>query len=102
MCTIAANGTGTATMVPSHAHESWDVTNTAVSTSTATNIPLAQVYVGAAIPGTAKMSTYTGNQDDSDTEFTVPSGSYITATWTNADPGATAYINVTGNRITRR
>jgi hypothetical protein len=99
--TIAANGTGTLTMVPGNAHESWHITNSSVTTSTAVKIPVAGIWVGA-ISGPPKTGTQTGNSDDSDTVMDVQRGGFLSVQWTGADVGAMASVNVSGTRTIRR
>lgn len=102
--TLDANGNGSVVLRPSNAHESWTIRSTVVRTTTAVKNPVFQDFVGASgiVGGQAVDTTYTGNNDSSDTIIEINEGSFLTAVWTGGDVGAIASVAVRGTRTQRR
>lgn len=102
---LNASGGGSVTLRPSNAHERWVITSTVVRTTPNTGAQSAcTTFVGAGgvVGGTAVDTTYTGNNDSSDTRIEINTGSVFTAVWTGGNPVALASVTVTGERIQRR
>ena len=95
-------GNGAIILRPSNAHQRWLVKNCVVQTnapSTSIVIPNCYVYVGGATTNNAVDSTYTGNQDASDSTYDVPYGSYLTVQWLGGNPGDIASVSISGDLI---
>lgn len=93
-------GNGAVIMRPPNAHQRWLVKSCVVQTNdlpTATIIPKCYVYVGAPSTNNAVDSTYTGNQDTSDSVYDVPYGAFLTVQWTGGVPGSLASVSITGD-----
>jgi hypothetical protein len=94
---LNAGGTGTAQLVPSRL-ETWTVTRIAVSASSNTLEPVAQVYVASVSPGNLLAGTYTGSLDSSDENQVLSPQEPLLCVWTGGDVGATATLSVFGTR----
>lgn len=101
---LDASGNGTVVLRPGNAHESWTITSTVVRTVTAVKNPVCQTFVGSSgvVGGQAVDTTYTGNNDSSDTKIEVNEGSFLTVVWTGGDVGTQASVSVRGTRTQRR
>lgn len=95
---LDASGNGTATLTPNRL-ETWHVTRIAVSTTTNTLEPIAQVYVGSQAPGNLLSGTYTGSLDSSDENQQLNPAQPLVCVWTGGDVGAKATLSVFGQRI---
>lgn len=102
--TLDASGNGSVVLRPSNAHESWTITSTVVRTRTAVLNPVCQTFVGSSgvMGGQAVDTTYTGNNDSSDTIIEVNEGSFLTVVWTGGDVGTLASVACRGNKTQRR
>lgn len=93
---VLTGGDGSCSIGPTSQGETWPpgyVVGVYCSTNNAEAI--CQVFVGGQFIG----STTWGSTGDSTSDTTnVAVGQTITAQWTGGDPGATAYLNVTGTR----
>lgn len=95
---LSAAGSGTVTLTPNRL-ETWVVTRMAVSVTSNTSEPVAQVYLYAAAPGNLLDGTYTGSLDSSDTNQQVMPGVPLICVWTGGDAGATATFSVFGQKV---
>ena len=103
--TLDASGNGSVVLRPGNAHESWTITSTVVrQLTTVVKIPVCQTFVGSSgvLGGQAVDTTYTGNNDSSDTLIEVNEGSFLTVVWTGGDVGSQASVSVRGTRRQRR
>jgi hypothetical protein len=97
--TLDAAGNGTVRLRPRSTRETWVVDGAAVTVSSNTLEPVCNVYNSSLA---FKLGgTFTGSQDQIGLNLTVRGG-FIMAVWTGGDPGATATINITGQRIMTR
>ena len=92
---LNAAGAGTVSIAPTGL-ETWLVTRVAVSVSSNTLEPVAQVYVGSVGPGNLLAGTYTGSLDSSDENQVVKQAQPLLCAWTGGDAGATATFSVFG------
>jgi len=97
---LDANGNGTAEVGPLSFGEQWSNLTAAVRASTNTDEAICSTYAGAAAtPGYFAGATTWGSTGDSTTNLpTVQVGGNVFAVWTGGDPGATAYLTVTGTK----
>jgi hypothetical protein len=98
---LDGTGSGTASVGPSASGETWAVSSVGVHASTNTAEATARVYAGAdASPRYFCDGTTWGSTGDStgNVAGTIAVGSQVWAVWTGGDPGATAYLTVTGTR----
>jgi len=95
---LNGSGNGAVALGPTFTGETWHVTNTAVSTSSAAAHPKAQVFLGVPIPGNLRDATYAGDNDSSDTVYDLRAGQILTVVWTGGDPGATATAVLSGQK----
>jgi hypothetical protein len=99
---LDASGNGAIILRPSNAHQRWLVKNTVVQTNapaTSTVVPTCYVYVGGPTTNNAVDSTYTGNQDASDSVYDVPFGSFLTVQWLGGNAGDRASVSISGDSI---
>jgi hypothetical protein len=90
---LNSSGNGTVNMGPTRLGQTWRPTIVAVSTSTATKVPIADVKQGNTDLG----STFSGSNDSNAlTGITVYPGQHLTITWTGGDVGAVATASVSG------
>lgn len=93
-------GGGTATVGPEAPGETWDAGYT-VGVRCATNAAeaIASAWCGGGPPRGFIGSTTWGSTGDANSDTPqVSVGQSVTVTWTGGDPGATAYLTVTGTR----
>ena len=100
--TLDASGNGTVALGPSGFGELW--TEIVVSVHTSTNIAEAtcRVYTGpSADPQYFSDGTTNGSTGDATSSIppAVTTGQNITAVWSGGDPGATAYLTLSGVRF---
>lgn len=94
---LDSDGNGTCPgLGPASASETWAVTLISVRCSSAKSEAIASAYLGDALLGTTTWGS-TGDSDTGITQAVMP-GQQVSATWTGGDPGATAYMTVTGTR----
>jgi hypothetical protein len=98
--TLSAAGAGTVRIGPNRPATRWRVTNLAVLTSTAVNVPQALVYRGSASPVNLIAGTSTGSQDSTDLDVLLFTGQVLTVVWSGGDVGATATASVYGQLLT--
>lgn len=94
------SGTGTAQVGPANATEQWlPGFRIAVHCATAQAEATCRVYCGGSSPAFFTGATTWGSTGDStsDTPGLQP-GQVVTAVWTGGDPGAEAYLTITGTR----
>ncbi len=98
--TLDVKGNGTAYTGPQSFGEQWSGLVAAVRASTNTDEAICSVYAGAAAtPGYFCGATTWGSTGDSNSNLpTVQVGGNVWAVWTGGDPGATAYLTVTGTK----
>ena len=90
---LNASGNGTIQCGPNRLGQTWKPTTVAVSTSTATKVPIAEVLQGTTSLG----ATFSGSTDTNTlTDVTVYPGQKLTITWTGGDVGAVATASVSG------
>lgn len=99
--TLDGSGSGTASAGPTGSGEAWSAITASVHCSTAAAEATCRVYAGA--DASARYfcdGTYAGSSGDSTTNLppAVPPGQRVWAVWTGGDPGATAYLTLTGTR----
>lgn len=97
---LDANGNGTANVGPESFLESWTGVTASVRCSTNVNEAICLVYGGAAAsPGHFSDGTTFGSTGDSSQNVPdIQQGGNVFAVWTNGDPGAQAYLTVTGTK----
>lgn len=95
---LNASGTGTVTIGPTYYGEQWHVTNLVVTVSSATLRPMAKVYLGPAVASNQQDSTFSGDNDSSDTVYDLFASQVLTIVWTGGDVGATATATVAGQK----
>jgi hypothetical protein len=97
---LDANGNGTANVGPLSSGEAWSNLTAAVRASSNVAEAICSVYGGAAAtPGYFAGATTWGSTGDSTTNLPVVKvGGNVWAVWTGGDPGATAYLTVTGTK----
>ena len=97
---LNSEGNGTAYVGPQSYREQWTGLTASVRASTNVNEATCSVYAGAAAtPGYFSGATTWGSTGDSTTNLaTVQLGGNVFAVWTGGDPGATAYLTVTGTK----
>lgn len=96
--TLDINGSGTVQIQPPY-NETWNVSNAAVSTSTAVKLPNCAIYIGAApMQQTLVDSTFTGNQNATGrtAQYPIQPGESIFAVWSGGDANATATLSLIG------
>jgi hypothetical protein len=93
--TLDASGNGSVILMPSNAHQTWHVQNVVVQTSPSdpTNVPECRISVGGSLMDT----TYSGNNDSSDSAYDVLPGTAMIVNWSKGDPGIMASVSVTGS-----
>jgi hypothetical protein len=99
--TLDANGNGTASIGPTGSGESWE--NVTASVRCATNVKEATCQISIGSDATSRYfidATTWGSTGAStaSTPPTIPVNQTVSATWSNGDAGATAYLTVTGTR----
>ena len=100
--TLNGSGNGTAKVGPVNAREVWSPAIASVRTNQAavTNEASCKIYIGPDtsppnfVDGT--LSGSTGDSTDSVAGQQVRCGQYVFAVWAGGDPGAQAFLNVTG------
>jgi hypothetical protein len=96
------NGNGTASQGPSRSGESWQVANTQIQCTGAlpTNGEVSTWFSyfgpGPTIPSLD--SSYSPQQDQSDTAVNLGPGQRVTYVWTNGPPLGVATVTVTGTK----
>lgn len=94
-------GAGTASIGPTGAGETWQVSSVGVHCSSNQNEATCQVFAGSGASDKyfADATTW-GSTGDSTDSVSAPLavGSEIFAVWSGGDPGATAFVTVTGTR----
>ena len=99
--TLDGSGNGTARAGPSNLREVWTPEQASVKVSSNTAEAQCKVYEGEQADDSNYVGgTLSGSTGDSTTNVYGPLyvGQYIWAVWTGGDPGATAYLNVTGTK----
>lgn len=96
--TLDANGSGTVSIGPSNAFQTWKPSNAACSVSTNTKEPVFVLYNGPSTdPSTRIGGSYTGSNDSTNlSDITLYPGTMLTGQWTGGDAGATATLSLTG------
>lgn len=97
--TLNASGTGTVKLGPTQYGQRWKVTNVAVATSTAVNVPECRIYLGPPAATSMLGGSFSGNQDTASTQVELLPGQYLTAVWTGGDSGAVATLSLYGTRV---
>lgn len=91
--TLNAAGGGTVKIGPASTRATWHVTRAAVSVSSNTKEPTANLYQnGSSFLG----GTYTGSNDSTGLDLTLRNG-YIVCTWSGGDAGAKATLYLQGS-----
>jgi hypothetical protein len=100
--TATATGAGIATVQigPNLPSETWHITNSAVTTTSAA-VSRVKVYRGTVTPGNVVDGSNTGNLDASDTVYNLRAGDFLTVQWTGATPGAQCTFTVGGTRVVK-
>lgn len=95
-----ANAAGKAICIvqPLRAFESWEITNTAVQ-STSTTVPTVKTYRGGESPSSFIEGTYTGNFNASNTRIDLANGERLLAVFEGCTPGASCTVSVSGNVV---
>lgn len=99
---IGASGSGTVVIGPNVVRERWAPTYATVSTSTQVLEAKCSLYLGiGTTPGTLLGASRTGSSGDTFGfgPFELQAGQSIVAVWTGGDVGATATINIFGERV---
>jgi hypothetical protein len=96
---LNAQGGGTVQVGPNVPGVVWFPSTAAVSTSTATNVPLAYLYQGISANASSLISaTYTGSADSTDLPGQpMYAGTLLICAWVGGDVGATATLSVFGS-----
>lgn len=91
---LDGSGNGQVVFGPTRQRQKWTPPlNVAVSTSSATNMPTAQLFLGNQPLG----GTYTGSQDSDDLPaLTLYAGQTLRVVWAGGDAGAVASATITG------
>lgn len=100
--TLDANGDGTVILGPNIVRERWAPTQASVSASTNVREARCALYVGiGGVPGNLLQETRTGSTGDvyGFGGFEMQSGQNIVAIWRGGDAGATATLNVYGEKV---
>lgn len=98
---LDANGNGTVSLGPTGSGEVWTSVNAAVHCSSNSSEATCQLFVGsAASPQFFSGGTTWGSTGDSGNWVGAPIvvGQQVFATWSDGDPGATAYLTLSGQR----
>ncbi len=95
-CIIAADGTGTAVLLP-QAAGSYQITLMSVSCSTSsTPASRASIYRDVQAPSNYVEGTNNGDGDSSNTQLELSTGESLVVGWVGAAPGASALFRVEG------
>jgi hypothetical protein len=99
--TVAADGSATASIGPTAANEQWVAGyRVAVHCSTAVSEATCRVYCGGNSPVFFTDATTWGSTGDStDNTPNLQSGQLVVGVWAGADPGAEAYLTITGTKV---
>lgn len=100
--TLDGSGNGTIQAGPTGPNEVWMPTSVSVICSSNTNEATCKLYVGpAAKPQYFKDITVDGSTGDATDRCNLPirKGSYVWAVFSGGDAGATAYLNIDGNKV---
>lgn len=97
-----ADATGKATCVvqPLRAFESWEITNTAVQ-STSTTVPTVKVYRGSESPSSFIEGSYTATFNSSNSQIDLNNGERLLVVFEGCTPGASCSVSVSGNKVGR-
>ena len=95
---LNASGTGVAYIGPKNQNQIWKVRSVAVSVGSATDEPVAKVYMNSVGQSNFLSGSYSGSQDTNDLgyEITLRPGTRFAVEWTGGDAGARATVTVYG------
>lgn len=102
---LDGSGNGTLRMRPTGGNQTWLPASVSVKCSSNTSEALCRVYIGPSATDPYFVDdTVTGSTGDSSgrvADYTIDAhGTYLWATWTGGDPGATATMRITGTSQT--
>lgn len=98
--TFDANGRATVSIGPTVYGARWNVTRLVVSTTSTAETQL-RVYRGSEQASRLVDSTYTANQNTSETDVTLGTLETLLFVWTGGDPGAIATAVIEGDQVGR-
>jgi hypothetical protein len=85
------------------AFERWDITRVTVACTSVALVPTCRVYRSSEAPSNLIEGTFSGNQDSSDTAFTLENGEVLIAVWegkvvgtAGADVGSVCTLTIEG------
>lgn len=94
-----SNGIARVQMGPLRSLERWNVESTTVSSTSSTLVPTCQLFKGGEALSNRFEGTYSGNQDTTDTPYTLRSGDKMVAVFEGCDVGAQCTILMVGKAV---
>lgn len=91
-----ASGKALVRLQPLRAFETWKVTNTSVTSTSAVKTPIVKKYIGAESAARFVEGTYTGTFNASDTPTTLQTGVALILVFEGCDVGAICTVTLTG------
>lgn len=96
-----ANGKAVCQVQPLRAFESWEISNTAVQSTSTVKIPTVKLYRGSESPSNFIEGSYSAQFNSSDSKIFLENGARLLAVFENADVGAVCTLSVTGEKVGR-
>ena len=100
--TFDANGNGSVYIGPQVYGETWDIKRISISTSSGPAATRFYLYLNTIQPSAQIDSTYSGDQDTSETNIHLQTLDKVYGSWTNGVVGAVGTMVVTGTKNTGR
>lgn len=99
--TADSTGKAVCRVQPLRAFESWHITNTAIQSTSSTNVPTFKLYRGSESPTNFIAGTYTAQFNSSADVIDLNNGEALVGVFEGADVGSVCTMSVSGEKVGR-